>query len=149
MHSFSSRIKQSSDVGAALWSVVSEAGQLLQEVPDVLNMPCRGTNKGEHLWPTPRWAKNGQPGIWLDLIAHTYTKSGHQINKKQTNIHMGNGWSCKNMEYSDVQQTHGHGHSHENTADMKSMCLVALQIAAKWFRHSSINNAHSSSWLRL
>lgn len=89
-------------------------------------MPCRGTNKGEHLWLAQRWAKNGQPGI-LARSDRLRTHGGHQINMKQTNIHMGNGEVVRiqNTVMCMNPQTHGH------TADMKSMCLVDHQIAEK------------------
>lgn len=43
---------------------------------------CRtgGTNKGEQLVAGPQdGPKNGQPGIWIDLL--DCTQRGHQINK--------------------------------------------------------------------
>lgn len=80
MHSFSTRIKQLSDVWAGLWSLVSEAAQLLQEVAHVLYILYVGLTKVRfQTGPREKHGKMANQDFqWVvNIQTHTETHTTH------------------------------------------------------------------------
>lgn len=83
-----------------------------------------------------KWPARNFGWIWKTARRHQTS------NKQEADKYTHGQWSSKNTNR--LIDTGARRHS----ADMKSVCLVDLQKAAKWLWHSSINNARLYNWLR-